>query len=41
MAHENLKNVTRDPYKTPWGEEIQIKDTAKDLGVLETNDLKF
>ena len=41
MAHGNIKNVTIDPYKTPCGEEIQIKDTVKDLGVLVTNDLKF
>ena len=41
MAHGNLKNVTLVPYKTPCEEEIQIKDTVKDLGVLVTNDLKF
>ena len=41
MAHGSLKNVTLDPYKTQCGEDIQIKDTAKDLGILATNDLKF
>ena len=41
MAHGYIKDVTLDPYKTPCGEEIIIKDTAKDLGVLATNDLKF
>merc|ERR1712098_122864 len=41
MAHGYIKDVTLDPYKTPCGEEIIIKDTAKDLGELTTNDLKF
>ena len=41
MAHGYIKDVTLDPYKTAVGEEIIIKDTAKDLGVLATNDLKF
>ena len=38
MAHGSLKTVTLDPYKTQCGEDIQIKDTAKDLGILATND---
>ena len=41
MAHGYIRNITLDPYKTPCGDEIQIKDTAKDLGVLATNDLNF
>ena len=41
MAHGYSRNVTLDPYKTPGGEDIQIKESAKDLGVLATNDLKF
>ena len=30
-----------EPYKTSSGEDIQIKETVKDLGVLATNDLMF
>ena len=41
MAHGYIKDITLDPYKTPCEDEIQIKNTAKDLGVLATNDLKF
>ena len=41
MAHGKVKDITIEPYKTPCGDEIQIKDTAKDLGVLATNDLMF
>ena len=41
MAHGHVNNITLEPYKTPCGDEIQIKDTAKDLGVLATNDLNF
>jgi len=41
MAHGPLKEVPIDSYKTPSGEDIEIKDTAKDLGILATNDLKF
>ena len=41
MAHGYSKDITLDPYKTPCEDEIQIKNTAKDLGVLATNDLKF
>ena len=41
MAHGYIKDITLEPYKTPCGEVIQIKDTAKDLGVLATNDLNF
>ena len=41
MAHGYIKDITLEPYKTPCGEVIQIKDTAKDLGVLATNDLEF
>ena len=41
MVHGKVENITIEPYKTPCGDEIQIKDTAKDLGVLATNDLNF
>jgi len=41
MVNGTLKEVTINPYKTSTGKEIQIKDTAKDLGILVTNDLKF
>ena len=41
MAHGYKKGITLDPYKTPCGDEIQIKNTAKDLGVLATSDLNF
>merc|ERR1712105_418635 len=41
MAHGSLNEVTIDPYKNSNGKEIEIKETAKDLGVLATNDLMF
>merc|ERR1712121_383806 len=41
MAHGLLKGVTIDPYKASSGEDIEIKETVKDLGVLVTNDLMF
>ena len=41
MAHGPLKGVTIEPYKTSSGEDIEIKETVKDLGVLATNDLMF
>ena len=41
MAHGTLKGVSIDPYKNSSGEEIEIKETAKDLGIMATNDLKF
>jgi len=41
MAHGLVNEVTIDPYKNSNGEEIEIKETAKDLGVMATNDLMF
>ena len=41
MSHGSLNRVTIDPYKNSNGEEIEIKETAKDLGIMATNDLKF
>ena len=41
MAHGPLKEISVEAYKTPNGDEIQIKDTVKDLGILATNDLRF
>merc|ERR1712105_420890 len=41
MAHGSLNEVTIDPHKNSNGEEIEIKETAKDLGVMATNDLMF
>merc|ERR1712030_51100 len=41
MSHGPLKGVTTDQYKNSNGEEIEINRTAKDLGVMATNDLKF
>ena len=40
MVHGPLKGVTIEPYKTSSGEDIEIKETVKDLGVLATNDLR-
>ena len=39
MAHGPLKEVTVEQYKPSSGEDIEIKETVKDLGVLATNDL--
>ena len=33
--------MTIEPYKTSTGEDIEIKEIVKDLGVLATNDLMF
>ena len=41
MTHGTLDNVTIEHYKSPSGDEIQIKETAKDLGVFASNDLMF
>ena len=41
MAHEPLKEVKIEPYKTSSGEDIEIKKTVKDLGVIATNDQMF
>ena len=41
MAHGEVKGTSIEPYKTPMGEEIQIKETVRGLGIQATNDLKF
>ena len=41
MAHGNVVDVELGSYKSPSGEEIEIKKTAKDLGVTATDDLLF
>ena len=41
MTHGTLDNIEIEPYKSPSGEDIQIKNTARDLGVLANNDLMF
>ena len=41
MAQGEIENVTLEPYRSPSGEEIQIKTTARDLRILATNDLLF
>ena len=41
IIHGNIINVEVEPYKSPSGDPITIKDTVKDLGILATNDLKF
>jgi len=38
MAHGLVNEVTIDPYKNSNGEEIEIKETAKDLGVMASID---
>jgi len=41
MAHGTLKGVSIDSYKNSSGEEIEIKETAKDLDIMATNELRF
>ena len=41
IAHGKRENIEVEPYKTPSGDPIMIKDTVKDLGVYSTNDLMF
>merc|ERR1712066_303853 len=41
MAHGPLEGVTVEPYKTSSGDDIEIKEPVRDLGVLATNDLMF
>ena len=41
MHHGPLKEISVEAYTTPNGDEIQIKDTVKDLGILATDDLRF
>ena len=41
MAHGEVKGTLIEPYKTAKREEIQIKDTVRELGIQATNDLKF
>ena len=40
-SHGSNEYAEIESYKTPKGEEIQIKKTVKDLGVMSTNDLMF
>ena len=41
MIHGNANSVVIESYKASLGDEIQIKDTVKDLGILASNDLLF
>ena len=41
MAHGEVKGTSIKSYNTPTGEEIQIKETVRDLGIQTTNDLKI
>ena len=41
IVHGKRENVDVEPYKTPSGDPIIIKDTVKDLGVYSTNDMMF
>ncbi|CAL4209874.1 unnamed protein product, partial [Meganyctiphanes norvegica] len=41
MIHGNAHNVDIESYIASLGNEIQIKDTVKDLGILASNDLLF
>ena len=41
MAPGLLKEVKIEPYKTPSGDDIKIKETVKDSGALATNNLMF
>ena len=41
MAHGEVKGTSIEHSKTPTGEEIQIKETVRDLGIQAKNYLKF
>ena len=41
MTHGERVGVSIEPYKTASGEEIEIKNTVKDLGVLASKDMLF
>ena len=43
ICNENEKDIDArpNPYKTPFGDLIVIKDTAKKLIVYSTNDMEF
>ena len=41
MTHGERVGVSIKPYKTVSGEEIDIKSTVKDLGILASNDQLF
>ena len=41
MAHGSIENVQLQPYKSPSGENIEIKVKTKDLGIIVDTDLKF
>ena len=40
MSYVMIENITVDPYKNSNGDDIQVKDTVKDLGVFTTKPLK-
>ena len=39
IVHGKIENVDVEPYKTPSGDPIVIKDTIMDLGVYSKNEL--
>ena len=41
VNHKKTNNIEVDPYKTPSGDLIIIKHTAKKLSVYLTNDIKI
>ena len=41
IIHGSNENTSVEPYKSPSGDPITIKNTVKDLGVFSTNDLMF
>ena len=41
MTHGERLGVSIEPYKTASGEEIEIKSTVKDSGILASNYLLF
>ena len=41
IVHGSNKNTSVEPYKSPPGEPITVKNMVKDLGVFLTNDFMF
>ena len=41
MTWGKVKDIEVEAYKTPSGEDIEIKNKVKDLGVITSADLKF
>ena len=41
MIHGNVKDVTKESYKSSSGRQINLGKTVKDLGILATDDLMF